>query len=241
MAQKPNEDDSIRRRGFLKSATAVAGISVASLETAMAKSTPDGGRSRFVEIGIEYDVSDSTAYPIEHHDDMVRYAIDQSEHRLYLGSFVGEEAVQAFGREGWVLKGGGGDYRTFTSRTGLTDQGSLTTELGRNDNVTRSLQVKGTVEQPTVTLEPRREDVSVAVESRHERVGPGEERSISLSVRTVEVPAAGAYHEIPDPRSGGTKKTRAVETRNVTVTPRVFVRNRGELEVFDASDDGLSP
>lgn len=204
----------------------------------MAKSTPDVGRSQFVEIGVEHDadVSDG-GYPIEHHDDMVRYAVDQSERRLYLGSFVRDGAVAAFAGEGCVLKGR--DYRTFSSRAEWTDEGSLATSLGRNYSVARSLQVKGTVERPTVTLERRQEDISVAVESRTELVGPGEERSVPLSERTVEVPAAGAYHEIPDTRSGGTKMTRTVETETATVTPRLLVRNWGELGVFDASDGDL--
>lgn len=231
-----NTNLNVNRRRFLRTTMATAGLGTTIVGTTSAKEPVDFGNVHFVEMGIEHDADipegDGYVIPITEEDEALGYSIDTEERSLKLNRFAPPNARANFRQESKVVKTE--SYRPFPT----TDQKkrivrSLYTKLTSDYRGTRSLSLAEPYRRPPVEISSQDAEISASVGGKHQIIGPGQERTIHLPERTVEIIAERQVDEgLSDIPPGRRAKTVWEEfSKTITVEPHVKVRNRGILSV----------
>lgn len=231
---------SMKRRTVLKSATAAASLALVGEVGA----TSSYGSVNFSEVGVEHDVSLPTTtrakYPFFHIDEFgLNRFIDQDQSTLYINERYAQGELE-------VLKGNravvaGRDYTPLPTQIGGGSSSGVTTKLGENFRTLEALTVEDSYDRPRFTVEERDTGTVVATEGERVNVQPGSEDEIVLDDREVTLEVSEITDKDAEEMTvaGGEewqkpwRKTQAKRywKETVTVTPKVRIRNYGELDV----------
>lgn len=230
----------MKRRTVLKSATATASLALVGEVSA----TSSCGSVNFSEVGVEHDVSLPTTtqsnYPFFHIDEFgLNRFIDQNQSTLYVNQRYAQGELDILkGNQAVVASRG---YAPLPTRLGGGSSSGVTTKRGENFRTLEALTVEDSYDRPRFTVEEQDVGTVVAAEGERVNVQPGSEAEIVLDDREVtvevfeitdkdakEITVAGG-EEWQKPWRKPQAKRYWEET--VTVTPKIHLRNYGELDV----------
>lgn len=231
----------INRRNVLKSAGVVAGFGLAN----PALATSNHGSVRFSELRIEYDVSvpegDELTYPIKHLDEFGRaYAVDSEQSVLYINERYAEADLEVARNNDNVLSNSG--FSTPPTTFGGCQKENIVTQIEEDFRASQLLSVSGNYKTPRVSAIQRQDGIVVEAGSKRTKVQPADAKSIILSEEEVTVEAYRTVEKDPEEITiaGGEEwqkpwrkptKQREYTTKSVSATPKVQVRNYGELDI----------
>lgn len=234
-----------KRRTFLRLAGGSTALAATGITSAASKHETLTDPTQMIECGIEATLPEPSrqgAYRVAQWDIPARYQVDATEQRLYalrpirdpeLASLQSSNAVARFRSlrpASRVL------FDTPVSRIPLT--------AGHNFQQNRELELAEEHSLPTVTVNDPQNDGTVVVRLRGSdwSIAPGDETEISLGEQNVTVELSrltDELHEnpaVPDHLLG---QKREYWTETVTLEPTIRVRNRGPLDVYDATSQEI--
>lgn len=248
----PRNEPNLDRRTVLKmTGSATSASALGLLASSPATAVPDVadpgervGARRFVETKLTHTCGPS--YRVGTGDGLPSYVYDQAEGRVLV---TRADRLPTFRGNGLLVRGT--DFRGRGEP--LYDdapEGQVTMDTDYRRVETYHLDVEDAYDYPDVRVHPKgREDIEVVVDGESTIVAAGEERSVLLDEREVEVRQRSqevTEVEVPDyapPERFEQGDTKEVNTRGSvetqTVQPKLTVRNAGRVDVFDATEVGL--
>lgn len=229
----------VRRRSVLKSAGAVAGLGLAGGVV----EASSHGSVKFSELRVGHDVTvpsdDEYYYPFSHFDEFGRaYVVDQDQSTLYVNEEYAPEDLRVAGNNDSVLANSG--FSSLPTKRGQCQSSGLATKVLDDYRITERLSIEEGYDEPEIAVTERSEEITVEVNGKRTSIQAGGEEEITLSPQQVSVEAYRTVEKNPEEVTiaGGEEwqepwrkpKQREYEIKTVTVTPKVHVRNHGELE-----------
>lgn len=229
----------VRRRSVLKSAGAVAGLGLAGGVV----EASSHGSVKFSELRIGHDVtvpsSDEYYYPFSHFDEFGRaYVVNQDQSTLYVNEEYALKDLQVVKNNDSVLANP--SFSSLPSKRGQCQTSGLATKVLDDYRVTERLSIEEGYDEPEIAVTEQNEKITVDVNGKRTSVRAGSEERVTLSPQQVRVEAYKTVKKNPEEITiaGGEEwqepwrkpKQREYQTKTVTVTPKVHIRNHGELE-----------
>ncbi|WP_423746480.1 hypothetical protein V5735_19615 [Haladaptatus sp. SPP-AMP-3] len=215
--------DSMKRRTVLKS-TSAAAVSMGIFGTGAVAATPAGDTIRLVESGIKFDVEavdpNVTLQQVAN-DEPPRYIVNEEKQQLLVPSIASEEVMNTFRQKSRAVVEQ--DHVTERALVGGKSTSFPSLRLASDFRTTKTLSLTDSVRVPELRLNIRDRVSGVSVENKQTSVTTGAEKVITLPSQTA---TANAY------KYSGDGTQRYETTTPVTLTPRVTVRDRGQLEVL---------
>ncbi|NEU56731.1 hypothetical protein [Halorussus sp. MSC15.2] len=230
----------INRRSILKSASAVAGLGVTGNVTAISSH----GSTLFSELGIQHDVSLPTGeeyqYPFFHADEFGRtYFINDQQSKVFINETYSPKKVQAAKQNNAVVAGS--RLVPLPTKRNPCQGETPITELREDYRPKEFLSVKEGYREPQPTVAEQGQAVTIEVDSERTLVHPGDQEILTLPKQEVRIEVYKTVEKNPGEITitGGEEwqeswrkpKQREYTTKTVSITPKVHVRNHGQLEV----------
>lgn len=216
------QDRPIERRNLLKAA-GITGVGITTISTesvaSIRRKWENVGKKHFVEVGVVHETDEE--FTGCHIDQISSYYIDEDEGKVYINvprsidlplpdQIVASDRLQGMGKS---------IYSDYTSRSvGLT----LTPHL----DSFKKLPVKSDYQYPVINVtQAHGNGIVVSSKNKKERVSTGEQGEIHLP--TEKVKAKNQYL-----KSNQDNAENGVDVKEITVkvTPKVIVRNHGEID-----------
>lgn len=213
----------MKRRTVLKS-TSAAAVSMGIFGTGAVAAAPAGNSVRLVESGVQFDLeaadSNVTLKRVAN-DEPPRYIVNENKQQLLVPSIASEDVKKSFRQKS----------RAVVEQDRVTEQASIgekstnfpSLHLASDFRTTKTLSLANSIQVPELHINIRDRAASVSVESKQISVPTGTEKTMTLPAQTA---TANAYKYSSD----GTQRDET--TTSVTLTPKVTIRDRGQLEVL---------
>lgn len=218
---------SISRRDVLRSTAAASALSLVS-QTASAEEPKKMSEVEFVDVGLRYD--GAPEYSCMHNDGFLDYNVE--ERNLIFNSHIEKEVIEQFRNQKSMMKAL--EYASLPKIAfDFGPISNLPSRLGPDMDIGVRLKTKEERVPPQVNISNGSGGIIAQIDGRGIKIPPGEQIDITLEeiTATVDKPTEN-FREIPDPRTGDTKKRRIYEDEKVTLSPVVTVRNHGKVSVY---------
>lgn len=231
-----------QRRHFLKAASGVGAVGPFLSTSVVAGESPVNS-IRVVEVGVEASLppvnEPDTRYKIRHWESPPRYLVDRSEQQLavYAGASDTERRQLLQGNAAVNAKTVGAPPAAIFAQPTET----LQSNTGANLNGNYLIHLDGEHRFPGVTVRPNSQSTGIEGEGVEATVESETIRRIDIPEQTVSVRTVtrGDRIENPDVPEHLRGYERIESSRTVTVTPELVVRDRGQLDVYDRTDQSV--
>ncbi len=213
----------MKRRTVLKS-TSAAAVSMGIFGTGAVAAAPAGNTIRLVESGIKFNVEaedPNVTLKQVANDEPPRYIVNEEKQQLLVPSIASEAITNSFQQKSQAVV----EQDSVTERASIGGKSTSfpSLHLASDFRTTKTLSLTDSVRVPELRLTIGDRAASVSVENKQVSVATGAEKGTTLPSQTA---TANAYKYSSD----GTQRYET--TTSVTLTPKVTVRDRGQLEVL---------
>jgi len=213
--ENSNSDGTFRRRDFLKTTAVATGVGAFGIQAARAESRL--GTVRFAQAGIVHDV-------VEDHEDLItvendvapQHVVDEQAGVFQFTPFATEQTKSAIKSNEEIIFEAQGYQAPPSQTVGGAPSTRITTGLSTDFRTTNYVPITEQYTPEQFAITTRGGDVEVSSDAAQLTVTPGEQKSVTLDKETAR---GKAYND--------------TGVREITVVPRLEVRNFGELDVLD--------